>query len=51
MDMTRNRFKLFTTTSWNKHYQPHTIDVTKDKITGRYRLELNNVFVPDSSPF
>ena len=51
MDMTLNEFKLLTSTGWNKKYQPLTIDMTKDKYTGRYRLRLNNVFVPDSSPF
>ena len=51
MDMTLNEFKLLTSTCWNKNYQPLTIDMTKDKCTGRYRLGLNNIFVPDSSPF
>ena len=34
-----------------KYYQFLTIDMTKDKYQGRYRLGLNNIFVPDSSPF
>ena len=51
MDMTLNEFKLLTSTCWNEKYQPLTIDMTKDKYTGRYRLGLNNIFVPDSSPF
>ena len=51
MDMTLYEFKLLTSTCWNKHYQPLTIDMTKDKFTGRYRLGLNNIFVPDSNPF
>ena len=51
MDMTLNEFKLLTSTCWNKNYQPLTIDLTKDKYTGRYRLGLNSIFVPDSSPF
>ena len=25
--------------------------MTKDEYTGRYRLKLNSIFVPDSSPF
>ena len=37
MDMTINEFKLLTSTCWNKNYQPLTIDMTKDKYTGRYR--------------
>ena len=51
MDMTRKKFKIFTSTWWNKNYQPLTIVVTKDKNTGRKRLEVNSIFVPDSSPF
>ena len=51
MDMTLNEFRLLTSTCWNKKYQPLTIDMTKDKYTGRYRLGLNSIFVPDSTPF
>ena len=51
MDMTLNEFKLLTSTCWNKNYQPFTIDMTKDKYQGRYRLGLNSMFVPDSSLF
>ena len=51
MDMTLNEFKLLTSTCWNEKYQPLAIDMAKDKYTGRYRLGLNNIFVPDSSPF
>ena len=51
MDMTLNEFKLLTSICWNKNYQPLTIDMTKDKYTGRYRLGLNNIFVPDTNPF
>ena len=51
MDMTLNEFKILTATCWNKHYQPLTIDMTKDKFTGRYRPELDSIFVPDTSPF
>ena len=51
MDMTLSEFKLLTSTCWNEKYQPLTIDMTKDKYTGRYRLGLNSIFVPDSSPF
>ena len=32
-------------------YQPLTIDMTKDRYQVRYRLGLNSVFIPDSSPF
>ena len=51
MDMTLDEFKLLTSTCWNEKYQPLTIDMTKDKYTGRYRLGLNSIFVPNSSPF
>ena len=51
MDLTVNDFKLLTSTCWNEIYQPLTIDMTKDKYTGRYRLGLKNIFVPDSSLF
>ena len=51
MDMTLNEFKYLTNICWDKKYQPLTIDMTKDKYTGGYRLGLNSIFVPDSSPF
>ena len=51
MDVTLNEFKLLTSSCWNKNYQPLTIDMTKDRYQGRYRLGLSNIFVPDSSPF
>ena len=51
MDLTLNEFQYLTSTCWDKQYQPLTIDVTKDKITGRSRLGFNSIFVPDSSPF
>ena len=51
MDMTLDEFKLLTSTCWNEKYQPLTIDMTKDKEIGKYRLGLNSMFFPDSSPF
>ena len=51
MDMTLTEFKLLTSTCWKEKHQPLTIDMTKDNYTGRYRLGLNSIFVPDSSPF
>ena len=51
MDMTLSEFKLLTSACWNEKYQLFTIDMTKDKYRGRYRLGLNSIFVPDSSPF
>ena len=51
MDMTLNEFKYLSSICWNEKYQPLTIDMTKDKNTGRYRLGLNSIFVPNTSPF
>ena len=51
MDITLNEFKYLTSTCWNEKYQPLTIDMTKDKSTGRYQLGLNSIFVPDTTPF
>ena len=51
MDMNYNEFKLLTSICWNEPYQPLTIDMTKDKNQGRYRLGLNSIFVPKTSPF
>ena len=35
MDMTLNEFKLLKSTCWNEKHQRLTIDMTKDKYTGR----------------
>ena len=51
MDMTLNKLQYLTSTCWNEIYQLLTIDLTKDKYQGRYRLGLKSIFVPDSSPF
>ena len=51
MDMILDEFKCLTSTCWDKQYQPLTIDMTKDKYTGRYRLGPNSLLVPNSSPF
>ena len=51
MDMTLNEFKNLTIICWDKKYNPFTIDMTKDKYTGRYRLGLNSIFVPGTTPF
>ena len=51
MDMTLNEFKILTSTCWDEKYQPLTIDMTKDKFCGRYRLGLNSIFDPNRSPF
>ena len=41
MIMTLDHFKYLTGTCWNENYILLTIDKTKDKYTGRYRLGLN----------
>ena len=51
MDITLNAFKNLTSTCCNENYQPLTIDMTKDRYGGRYRIVLKSVFIPDSSPF
>ena len=50
MDMTLDEFKYLTSICCNEQYQPLTIDMTKDKYCGHYRLGLNSLFVPNSSP-
>ena len=51
IDMRLNEFKYLTSTCWNEKEQPLTIDMTKTENTGLYRLGLDSVIVPDSSPF
>ena len=51
MDMTLNEVNLILSACWDKKYQPLTIDMTKNKFTGRSQLGLNSIFVADSSPF
>ena len=49
--MTLDEFKYLTNTCWDEKYPPLTIEMTKDKNTGRYRLGLNCLFVPNSCRF
>ena len=51
LDMTLDEIKYLTGTCCNEQYQPPTIDMTRDNYTGRYRLGLNSIFVPNGSPF
>ena len=51
MDMTLDEFKYLTSFCWDKQHQPLTIDMTKDKQTGRNRLGLNSIFLPETTPF
>ena len=48
--MTLNEFKYLTSTCCIENCQLLTIDMTKDRYQGRYRLGLNSIFVPNSSP-
>ena len=51
MDMNLNEFIYLTSICWIEKYRPLTIDITRDKYTGRYRLGLKSILVPDSNPF
>ena len=51
MDLTINEFKLLLSTCWHEKYQPLTIDMTKVKDIGKYRLGLNSIFVLSRSTF
>ena len=48
-DMALDDFIFLTSTCWNESYQLLTIDMTKVRKTGRYRLGLNSLFVPDTN--
>ena len=50
-DITLNELKYLTSTCWIEKYKPLTIDMTKNRYQGRYRLGLNSIFVPNSSHF
>ena len=49
MDMTLSEHRNLTNNCWNEKYQPLTIDMTEDNCTGRNRLGLNSIFVPENS--
>ena len=44
VDMALNEFILLTSSCWDEKYQSPTIEVTKNKNTGRYRLGPNFLF-------
>ena len=48
-DMTLIGNKQITSSCWYERYQTLTIDMTKNKYAGRYRLGLNSLFVPDTT--
>ena len=47
MYRTLNENELLTSTCWNETYRTLTIDMTKGKKVGSYRLGIFSVFVPD----
>ena len=51
MDMSLNEFQTLTSTCWKEKDQPFTNVMTKNKFTGRYRVGLISIFVPNSSLF
>ena len=51
MDITLDEYKYLTSKGGNEQYKLLTIDMTKDKYQGRYRLGSNSIFVPSTSPF
>ena len=51
MDLTLNEFKNLPNICWNEKYRPLTIDLSKNKYTGCYRLGLKSIVVPDSFSF
>ena len=50
MDMDIQEFKRLCQYAWKQPYTPLTIDMSKNKYEGRYRIGLSTVFIPDSSP-
>ena len=49
--MTFNECKITTYICWNEKYQLLTIDMRKDKYTGRLRSGVNSIFVSDNFHF
>ena len=50
MDMIIDEFKYLCNSCWQTKFQPLTIDMSKDKYCGRYRVGLDTIFVPNSDP-
>ena len=51
MDMIIDEFKLLCNICWQTKFQPLTIDMSKDKEVGKYKLGLDSIFVSKSDPF
>jgi len=50
-DMKIKEFKTLCDDIWSKDYQFLTIDSTKKKNTGKYRLNLKTLYIPETNPF
>ena len=44
-------YKYFINTVWEEDYNFITIDLTKKKNDGKYRKNLDTIFIPSSDPF
>ena len=51
MEMIIDEFKLLCNICWQTKFQPLTIDMSKGKEVGKYKLGLDSIFVPKSDPF
>ena len=51
MDMTLDEFKILKSTRWCEKFYPLTIEMTKDKYIGRFRLGLNSLFLLKTNHF
>ena len=50
-DLKIYEFKKFCHDTWLKDYNFITIDLTKNKNNGKYRKNLNTIFIPKTNPF
>ena len=50
-DTKTKEFKEYCNTVWSSKYFFITIDLTKNKNNGKYRQNLNIIFVPKTNPF
>ena len=50
-DMLIKEYKYFINTVWEEDYNFITIDLTKKKNDGKYRKNLDTIFIPSSDPF
>ena len=50
-DMVIKEFKKFCSDVWNKNYNFIAIDLTKNKFNGKYRKNLDTIFLPHTNGF